>query len=222
MDVLRFISKKYKEETNMKKMVFLYPLEKFFVHSYFYDHLPLQLNDTIDCRYRKKGYEICYVLFPDEQLSTYIKEQPNDKIIYTDITGEIHFTKQSDGTHIYPDEQNIIDQIGSCEELVICGFHSHDCVKRIAASAIKNSINTIVDVELTELFSEYSEKIYFNKEFYNPANIKLYYDYLIDTKYPSMRDKHIFEEKYYQADKYLPTTTTEIIMENEYTKSTIK
>jgi len=205
----------------MKKMVFLYPIEKFFVHSYFYDYLPPLLNDTIDCRYWKKGYEIYYVLFPDEQLSTYIKEKPNDKIIYTDITSEIHFTKQSDGTNIYPDEQNVINQIGPCEELVICGFHSQDCVKRIAACAVKNNINTLVDVELTEMFGNSSKKVFFTKEVYNPANIKLYYDYVIKDKYPFMEDKHVFEEEYYQADKYTPTTTTEIIMENEYTKSTI-
>lgn len=205
----------------MKKLVFLYPIDKFFIHSYFYNHLAPLLNDTIDCRYRKKGYEIYYVLFPDEKLSSYINEQPSDKIIYTDITSETHFTLQSDNTYIYPDEQNIIDKIGPCEELVICGFHSQDCVKKIAECSLKNNINTLVDVELTEMLDNYSKKVFFNKDIYNPANIKLYCDYRLKYVYPFAENIHVFEEEYYQADKYTPTTTMKIIMENEYTKSKI-
>ena len=49
-----------------------------------------------------------------------------------------------------------------------------DCVKRVAEVALEYGINTLVDLDLTDLFfSLYKEKDYFDVENYNPDKFKL-------------------------------------------------
>ena len=78
-----------------KVFLYLYPIKEFmnffqFRNDKLYDELNIPrtlpiLNETIDKRYRKNGYQIIYALYPDRELYG-IEKRDDDKIIYTDIT----------------------------------------------------------------------------------------------------------------------------------------
>ena len=73
----------------------------------------------------------------------------------------------------YPNEQLLINQLGEVDELVIGGYHAQDCVKRVGEKALENGINTLIDLDLTDLFfSLYRYAEYFKVEEYNPAKFK--------------------------------------------------
>ena len=174
----------------MKKVfLYLYPIKEFmkffqFRNDKMYDELniprPLPiLNEAIDKRYRSKGYEIVFVLYPDRELFVLDKYE-EDKIIYTDITFEEasaideRGNVKKDFIPKYPNESLLIEQLGTIDELVVGGFHAMDCVKRVAEVALEYGINTLVDLDLTDLFfSLYKEKDYFDVENYNPDKFKL-------------------------------------------------
>lgn len=68
----------------------------------------------------------------------------------------------------------MIEQLGTIDELVVGGYHAMDCVKRIAEFALECGIDTLVDLDLTDIFFRiYKQKDYFNIENYNPERFKL-------------------------------------------------
>ena len=146
-----------------KIFLYLYPIKEFanvfFLGNKYYDANNFQrpfdvLNETIEKRYREKGYHVIYVLYPDKEIFGIIPKK-NDKVIFTDIT----FKEATSSTDLtieeevkYPNEQLLINQLGEVDELVIGGYHAQDCVKRVGEKALQNSINTLIDLDLTDLF----------------------------------------------------------------------
>ena len=171
-----------------KVFLYLYPIEEFtkmflFHNDQLYDEcnilrpLPV-LNDAINERYRKKGYQIVYALYPDKDMYG-VEKYPGDRIIYTDIPFSLASAIDENGnekknfTPKYPNEMFLIKQIGNVDELVVGGYHAIDCVKKVAEIALQNGINTLVDLDLTDLFFNlYKQKDYFNKETYDPIKFK--------------------------------------------------
>ncbi len=173
----------------MKKVfLYLYPIKEYtsmfiFSNDKLYDEwnvkrpLPI-LNECIQKRYRDNGYQVVYALYPDKNIFGIIPQE-EDKIIYTDIlfsensaiddTGKI----KKDFIPKYPNEQLLISQLGDIDQLVIGGYHFADCVKRVGEAALNMGINTIVDLDLTDLFfSLYRQEDYFNINEYNPEKFK--------------------------------------------------
>lgn len=172
-----------------KVFLYLYPIkeyaETFDLGYNYYDEFDLSrpfdvLNKTIQKRYREKGFRVVFALYPDKEIYGVIP-QAGDKIIYTDIP----FTKASgynlDGSEkfdddiTYPNEQFLINQLGDVKELVVGGYHSQDCVKRVAEVALVNGINTLVDLDMTDLFfTLYRQSEYFDLSSYSPETFKNY------------------------------------------------
>lgn len=176
----------------MKRKIFLYlyPIQEYtkiflFSDDYYENEQrenPLDvLNECINERYRKHEYEIVYAIYPDKEIFG-IKTMPNDKIIYTDITFKEASgynedgSKKDDSDIKYPSEQYLINQLGIVDKIVIGGFHFSDCVKRVAECCLENGIDTLVDLDLTDLFfSLYYQKGYFKKDEYSPEKYKEYW-----------------------------------------------
>ncbi len=173
----------------MKKVfLYLYPIKEFtdmFLLSddKLYDEWDIErplpiLNETIDRRYRQKGYQIIYVLYPDKELYG-IQKKEEDKIIYTDISFVEATIYDEDGNEKkdfepkYPNEKLLLKQLGNIDELVVGGYHAMDCVKRVAEVAFQSGIDTLVDLDLTDLFfNVYKQKEYFDIENYSPEMFK--------------------------------------------------
>ena len=194
-----------------KVFLYLYPIKEFvnmfLLHDdNLYDELniprPLPiLNDTIDKRYRKKGYQVVFVLYPDKELYG-IEKCDGDKIIYTDIPFSEASAYDSEGnekknfTPKYPNEIFLIKQLGSVDELVIGGYHVMDCVKRVAELALQSDISTLVDLDLTDLFfNVYKQNNYFNIEEYSPERFKMNLITRNGTEESRLRER-IFDRNY--------------------------
>ncbi len=221
-------------DDNLEKKVFLYlyPIREynkvFLMPDEFYEEMHREkpfdvLNECIDKRYRNRGYQIIYALYPDKELYG-ISPMPNDRIIYTDITfedasGYDEFGNEKEDKDIkYPNEQYLIDQLDYPDKLVVGGFHFSDCVKRVAECSLKNGIDTLVDLDLTDLFfSLYYQKDYFKIDDYSPERYKKYW-----LKKANKYGENIaFIEKHfrimYGSPVYQFYSTEEIA--NEYEKS---
>ncbi|HLC53112.1 MAG TPA: hypothetical protein VJK03_01080 [Candidatus Nanoarchaeia archaeon] len=111
------------------------------------------LNECIDLRYRINGFEIVYALLDGEPLSDIIVSHPQDRIIYAGMDALTHHTQKPDGTYPYPDQDYILNQLGSPDHLRVAGFHVWDCVEKLARRAHERGINVLVDEDLTELFT---------------------------------------------------------------------
>lgn len=174
----------------MKKVfLYLYPIKEFTNMFLFHDDrlydewnvprpLPI-LNETIDKRYRNKGYQVVFALYPDRELYG-IEQKYGDKIIYTDIPFSEASAYDESGNEKknfvpkYLDEKLLIKHLGDVEELVVGGYHVMDCVKRVAEVALQSGINTLVDLDLTDLFfNVYKQKYYFDMENYSPEKFKM-------------------------------------------------
>lgn len=173
-----------------KVFLYLYPIKEYASMFLFHDDnlydewnvkrpLPI-LNECIQKRYRDNGYQVVFALYPDKEISGVIPKQ-EDRIIYTDILFSENSAVDENGktkkdfTPKYPNEQLLIKQLGDIEELVIGGYHFSDCVKRVGEIALAMGINTIVDLDLTDLFFNlYRQEDYFNIEEYNPNKYKEY------------------------------------------------
>ncbi len=174
----------------MKKVfLYLYPIKEFTNMFLFHDDklydewnvprpLPI-LNATIDKRYRQKGYQVVFALYPDRELYG-IEPQNGDKIIYTDIpfseasAYDENGNKKENFIPKYPNERFLIEQLEPVDELVVGGYHVMDCVKRVAEVALQSGISTLVDLDLTDLFfNVYKQKEYFDMENYSPERFKM-------------------------------------------------
>lgn len=173
----------------MKKVfLYLYPIKEFTKVFLFHDDrlydewnvdrpLPI-LDATIDKRYREKGYQVVFALYPDRELYG-IEQKDGDRIIYTDIPFSEASAYDANGNEKknfvprYPDEKLLIQQLGDVDELVVGGYHAMDCVKRVAEIALQSGIDTLVDLDLTDLFfSVYKQKDYFDIDTYTPERFK--------------------------------------------------
>jgi len=180
----------------MKKVfLYLYPIKEYTSMFLFHDDnlydkwkvkrpLPI-LNECIEKRYRDlKNVNLAYIVEDGQKIYIPKKE---DKIIYTDILfldnsaiDEFGNTKKN-FIPKYPNLPLLIKQLGNIEELVIGGYHSSDCVKRVEEVAIKMGINTMIDFDLTDLFfGLYKQEDYFTIEQFNPNK---YMEYLQIEKY---------------------------------------
>ncbi len=193
-----------------KKLLFLYPIEEYWKFNFcftdFENKLQL-LEETIDCRYRQKGYEIYYLVIADREVSC-LHVLPEDHVLV------------DEGSHIekfvYPNQSQLISALGETEHLVVGGFHANDCVKRIAQAGIDNGLDTLVDIELTNHFPSYSSKFYFKKEEYNLANHILAGMYEVNKYSPKFIDRcEKYAEVYYHRNDFVPTITIEDVERNE-------
>lgn len=171
-----------------KVFLYLYPIKEYtsmflYHNDKLYDEwnvkrpLPI-LNECIQKRYRDNGYQVVYVLYPDKDIFGIIPKE-EDKIIYTDILFSENSAVDENGKEKkdfipkYPNEQLLIKQLGDIGELVIGGYHFSDCVKRVGEIALNMGINTIIDLDLTDLFFNlYKQEDYFNIKEYSPENFK--------------------------------------------------
>ncbi len=197
----------------MKKVLFLYPLREYM--QILHDNETIELmKATIDKRYRQKGYEINYLVFPDKNIIE-LDAYEQDKIIETDITFEAHTTpiqqdKEGNSIYKYPDNMYIQAQLGELDELVVCGFHADDCVRKTADFFTNQSIDVLVDLELTDFFRIYKQFPTFQKEKYNFANLlqnlkaqDQFYGFSKRLKERKIED--LFQESYYQKNNFKPT-----------------
>jgi len=174
----------------MKKVfLYLYPIEEYTKMFLFHDDslydewgverpMPI-LNDTINKRYRKKGYQVVYALYPDKELYV-LEKKDEDMIIYTDILFSESSAYDENGKEKtnfvpkYPNERLLLQQLGSIDELVVGGYHAMDCVKRVAEVALDLGIDTLVDLDMTDLFfNVYKQKDYFDIDNYSSERFKI-------------------------------------------------
>lgn len=181
----------------MKKVfLYLYPIKEFtekFISRYDFEkykerYEPIAiLNKCIDKRYRENGYQVVFALYPDKEIFG-IDKKENDKVIYTDILFSETSVTDEQGNRKknfiprYPNEMWLLKQLGDIDELIVGGYHVMDCVRRVAEVSMKNGINTLVDLDLTDLFFNlYNQKNYFIVDSYNPSRFK---EYMINKRGP--------------------------------------
>ncbi len=178
-----------------KVFLYLYPIKEFFspfIHEN--DNFLAILNETIDKRYRQKGYKIVYVVYPDKEMYG-LDKFPCDEVIQTDITFSTHIGENSLGNHQYPSEKLLLKSFYGVSELIIGGFHYNDCVKRVGEVALNIGINCLVDLDLTDLFFNLCNTNYFDINFYDPEKFKEYM-ILKKSRYGYELSTRIFERNY--------------------------
>jgi hypothetical protein len=124
-----------------------------FLYKKFKEFYRIRLNSCIDLRYRKNGFIINYAIFDGHNISDLINLKSNDKIIRVGLDFKTHTTKQSNGEFLYPNQDFILDQLGNIKVIRIAGFHLWDCVDKLAKRAHERGLETLIDEDLTELFS---------------------------------------------------------------------
>ena len=192
-----------------KVFLYLYPIEEYtkmflFHNDKKYDErnikrpLPI-LNECIQKRYRDKNYQVVFALYPDKNIFGIIPKK-EDKIILTDITFDEASAYYSDGTQKenfvpkYPNEQFLLNQLGHIDKLIIGGYHFSDCVKRVGETALNMGINTIIDLDLTDLFfSLYKNDEYFQIDQYNPKRYKEYWQRKLEQR---VEEKEFIEHQF--------------------------
>lgn len=76
----------------------------------------------------------------------------------------------------------LLRQLGDVDELVVGGYHAMDCVRRVVEVSMQNGTNTLVDLDLTDLFFNlYDKKNYFIINSYSPSRFK---EYMINKRGP--------------------------------------
>lgn len=198
-----------------KVFLYLYPIEEFsktfYLGNEYYDQIKVRrpfdvLNEAIQKRYRDNGFQVVFVLYPDKDIFGILPKK-EDKIIYTDIPFvsaseyKLESIKKNDIEIKYPNEQALISQLGNVQELVVGGYHAQDCVKRVSEVALSNGINTIIDLDMTDLFFNlYRKEDYFCLESYSPEHFKNYMLEKLKTY-----DDEVAEELFnrnYQSEAY--------------------
>lgn len=168
----------------MKKIfLYLYPVREF---CYDYDHLLDDnkfdncykvLNECIEKRYREKGYQVVFAMYPEKNMFGVIPKA-TDKMIITDVSFE-EATREDENEVKYPSEEYLIKQLGDFDTIVVGGFHFADCVKRVAEFCYNHGYQTLVDLDLTDLFYKVHRiREYFDLSEYDP---KKYRDYMLQN-----------------------------------------
>ena len=210
-----------------KIFLYLYPIREY-NHSFEFSEEYIQemkienpykvLNECIQKRYREKGYQIVYAIYPDKNIYG-INPLQTDKIIYTDVSFKqaSSYNQDGNGKQVkdikYPSEKYLIEQLGKIDEIVIGGFHFSDCVKKVAEYCYQNGIPTLVDLDLTDLFfNVYNKKDYFKIDEYNPQNYKNYV--LLNNRFGNKE----MAERLFQRNYNSPVYGFENIEENRKLK----
>lgn len=196
-----------------KVFLYLYPIEEysnvFNFEDEYYDKNNIRrpfevLNETIQRRYRNNGFKVVFALYPDKKIFGILPKQ-EDRIIYTDVPFKKASGYNSDGSRkayneiTYPNEQELLSQLGNVDELVIGGYHANDCVKRVGEVAISNGINTLIDLDMTDLFFNlYKQDDYFDLESYDPNRFKSYMLKQMN-KYGDDLAERMFNRNYYSC-----------------------
>lgn len=191
--------------------------------------------DTIDMRYRQKGYEINYLVFSDKEVAL-PKIDKRDKTLKTNFTFKRHTTPLTDEEmenidsknivsieynkniyhHIFADNDVIKQELGDITELVVCGFHSGSCVKRVAEYFYNEGIDTLIDIDLTAFFRNISKLYYFDERTYNLADTLEYLDGDFLSMHNNLPDeysaKNLYSEPYYKKNNFTPTITKEEVL----------
>ena len=156
-----------------KVFLYLYPIEEF---AKSFSNASKEafkvLNEAIDKRYREKGYKVVFALFPDKEVYG-LDINTNDSIIYTDVTFNEFINNK-----VYPNEEKLLSSLGDTSELIIGGYHFRDCCLRVGETALNKGIDTLVDLDLTDLFFNLYKEDYFILDSYDPLRYK---EYLLDT-----------------------------------------
>src|SRR3989344_3770814 len=71
---------------------------------------------------------------------------------------------------LYPDEEQIISQLGKIELLRVGGFHTYDCCSRVARRAYEKGMDVLVDEDLTQFFPLVFEHSHFKIDDYPLVN----------------------------------------------------
>ena len=121
-----------------------------------------KLDETINRRYRQKGYEVTFVLEPNTEVYGLTVSKEDATIYY--VTG-FNYYEIGDYSKLY-------DSIGHIDELVVSGHRSLGHVEKAAEYASSKEIDTMVDLELTENFFYDCDKADFNMDKYNPTKYK--------------------------------------------------
>jgi hypothetical protein len=142
----------------MKQFVFMYPIPEFIdfeiglgcygFKNDFREFYKKKLNSCINKRYRQNNFKINYFIFDDSKVSDIILLQDSDKVKSVSLDYKKHLREKE-----YPNEDYILSQLDEVDTLRICGFHMWDCVERIAKRAYEKGIETLVDEDLTEFFT---------------------------------------------------------------------
>ena len=77
----------------------------------------------------------------------------------------------------------LLKQLGNIQELVVGGYHFHDCVKRVAEAALQMGINSLVDLDLTDLFFNlYKYEDYFEINNYEAQKYKEFWQHELEQQ----------------------------------------
>ncbi len=148
----------------MKTFVYLYPIKAYInqeikQNSWYknksekeeYITRVKDLNQIIDVKYRRKGYRIVYLNYKNEEgeldnslLSEYLIFQPSDVFL------DVGITCDDMRNECYPNEKLLIKKLLPIDELIVAGFHRHDCVARFNNAALSMGINSEIESTLTE------------------------------------------------------------------------
>ena len=112
------------------------------------------LNECINNRYRKQGFQVYFALLDNTKISDIVEVREEDKIIFVGIDENRHRTRGENGEFTYPDQESILKQLGNISSLRIAGFHTWDCVERLAVSAYRRLPDVLVDEDLTEFLAD--------------------------------------------------------------------
>lgn len=148
----------------MKVFLFLYPIEQYFSNSS-NQHVLRRirerrlsvryLNDIIQERYRKKGYQVAWMFFggladthvPDTSLlSHYVDTKDGDIFVSSGVAYE-----GKEGHR--PNPQFVFSQLPQkITHLVLGGFHQWDCVDKVGRFVHERGIPVVVDEDTTDHF----------------------------------------------------------------------
>ncbi len=188
----------------MKKgFLYLYPFEPYF--NFFLKYYEEEekrnafaiLNACIEKRYRDRGYQIYFLLYPDMDIYGIVPES-RDKLIYTDVTFEEASVLKERNTFTSPSLEKIYRQLENLDILRVGGFHFNSCVKETAEYALSLGIDTLVDLDLTDLFFNHYDLLdYFDIASYEPE--RFMEDWFKEDKFKNSKKQFL---RYYKSPVY--------------------
>lgn len=160
-----------------------------------FDHCYKVLNECIEKRYRENAYQVVFAMYPEKNIFGVIPDA-TDKIITTDVSFE-EATKKDEDKVKYPSEEYLIKQLEDFDTIVIGGFHFADCVKKVAEYCYNQGYQTLVDLDLTDLFySVHRIREYFDIYEYNPKEYKKFMIQSMSRNLPKEVVEKIFLNSY--------------------------